>query len=277
MNRYGYKIFRDGDIIGSYRHGESVRILPDGNVTTHNEMNVSIPTVDTESFTFVDTKEIILKTETAGAKIYYTTDGSNPTNKSSHYTGPFSISESCELRAIAQHTEFSESDISRIYFEKVDESDIESPPFVIEDFLISQSFSGYLGPEGKNKYPFNESNIKWEKAETDERGIVWLSKQLTPSAHCHAIAVTDIFCEEEAEATLLTGTHDGAFMWLNEELILDNYQERPFYYNQFKIPIKLKKGKNRLEMIIMQGGGSWGFNVNLQTNGNKIKIVLPEK
>jgi len=276
MDRYGYMIYSDSKILGSYNHGESVRVWPDGQIMVDEDMRVSIPTVDTEEYTFIDKKEIILKSSTPGAKIYYTLDGSNPSSKSKAYIDPFLISEGCELKVIAQHADLRESDISIIFFEKLDESDIESPPLVIKDFLISQSFHGYLGPDGKNNYPINKSDIKWKKAEVDERGIVWLSKQLVPFDHCHAIATTEIYSDEEVEITLLTGSNDGAFMWINGDLILDNYQERPLYYNQFSIPIELKKGKNTLEIIVLQAGGSWGFNVNLQTNGNKIKIVLPK-
>ena len=228
-------------------------------------------------FVFVDTKQIVLNTETPDATIYYTLDGSKPTNQSTKYNGPFSISVSGQVKAIAYHTDMKASEISVIYFEKIDESDLESPPLMIKDFLISQSFHGYVGAEGKNNYPINRTNIKWRKAEVDVRGIVWLSKQLTPFNNCHAFAVTDIFSDEEIEATILTGTNDGAFIWLNDELILESYKERPLYYNQFNLPVKFKKGKNKLVLMVMQGGGSWGFHVNIKADGNKLKVVLPDK
>ena len=44
-------------------------------------------------------KEITLSSETEGAKIYYTTDGTEPTEKSALYTKPFSISASCVVSA----------------------------------------------------------------------------------------------------------------------------------------------------------------------------------
>lgn len=43
--------------------------------------------------------EIMLSSETEGAKIYYTTDGTEPTEKSALYTKPFSISASCVVSA----------------------------------------------------------------------------------------------------------------------------------------------------------------------------------
>ena len=276
MNRYGFQLIRDGNDYGSYRHGESVRILPDGKIMTYDDMRVSIPTVDEDNFVFVDTKKIILNTETPGASIHYSLDGSKPTKQSTTYNGPFTISESSQIKAIAYHTDLKASETSIIYFEKVDESDVELPPLIIKDFMISQSFHSYVGAEGKNNYPMDRSDINWKKGEVDERGIVWLSQQLTPFNNCHAFAVTEIISTEEVEATILTGTNDGAFIWLNDKLILESYRERPLYYNQFSLPVKLKKGKNRLVLMVLQSGGSWGFHVNIEAIGNKLKIVFPD-
>jgi hypothetical protein len=147
---------------------------------------------------------------------------------------------------------------------------------MIKDFLVSQSFHGYVGQAGRNDYPLGRTDIHWKKAKVDERGIVWLSQQLKPYAYCHAFAVTEIVTEKDVKATLLTGTNDGAFIWLNGQLILDNYKERPLYYNQFKLPVILKKGKNTLVLMILQAGGSWGFHVNIKTQGQKPDIVLPD-
>ncbi len=276
MDRYGFRLSRDGKMLGSYSFGQSVRVMPNGRLMTKEAMRVSNPKADADNFRFSQSKEVILKTETRDASIYYTLDGSWPTTQSTVYKGPFTISESCQIKAIAHHAGMPDSDISMIYFEKFNESGLDSPPLMIRDFLISQSIPGYLGPEGKNDYPLNKPGIHWEKAQVDERGIVWLSKQLTPFDHCHAIAATEIICDEEAEVTLLTGTNDGAFIWLNGHLIFNNYQQRPLYYNQFRLPVNLKKGKNTLVLIVDQEGGSWGFHVNIETNGHAIKTALPD-
>jgi len=276
MDKYGFTVKRDGNDLGFYRHGETVRIWPNGQIMTHDDMRVSIPTVKTNDFVFVDTKQIILKTETPNTSIHYTLDGSKPTEHSTKYNKPFTISETCQLKAIALHEDMVTSNISQIYFEKIDASEIKVPPLMIKDFLISQSFHGYIGSEGKNNYPMNRSDIKWKKADVDERGIIWLSKQLTPFNDCHAFAITEIISDTNFETTLLTGSNDGAFIWLNGDLILDDYKQRPLYYNQFTVPVKFKKGNNTLVILSMQGGGSWGFHVNLKTQGNELKIVLPD-
>ena len=46
-------------------------------------------------------KTVSISTATAGATIYYTTDGSNPANSGKQYTGSFSISASTQVRALA--------------------------------------------------------------------------------------------------------------------------------------------------------------------------------
>lgn len=88
--------------------------------------------------------------------------------------------------------------------------------------------------------------------------------------------MTDIVSDKEVETILMTGTNDGAFIWLNGELILDSYRERPLYYNQFQIPVTLNKGKNTLVLMVMQAGGSWGFHVNLKSENLNLNIVLPD-
>jgi hypothetical protein len=276
MDRYGFKLKRDGKALGSYHHGESVRIWPDGQILKHDNLHVSIPTVDTDEFVFSGKKEIVLKSATIGASIHYTLDGSTPSSKSAVYKVPFSISKNCQLKAIAFHPDRAASDISVIYFKKAKASEIESPPLMIKDFLISRSIHGYVGPEGKDEYPLEKADMQWKKANVDEKGIVWLSQQLTPFAHCHAFAITEIICDTATEAILLAGTNDGAFIWLNGDIILDNYKERPLYYNQFNLPVTLKKGKNTLVLLVNQAGGSWGFHVNVQAPGKGLKVVLPD-
>ena len=68
-----------------------------------------------------------------------------------------------------------------------------------------------------------------------------------------------------SNATLFFGRNDGATIWLNGELIYENLNQHAFVYNEFSTPIKLKKGKNLLVLLLSQDGGGWGFNFNLDT------------
>jgi len=54
-------------------------------------------------------KKLEISSETSGAKIYYTTDGSIPTSKSTTYTGPIEIAQSEHINAIAVADGYTES------------------------------------------------------------------------------------------------------------------------------------------------------------------------
>ena len=60
-------------------------------------------------------KEISISTETEGAEIYYTTDGTEPTDTSNRYTGPFQIIGSKTVRAIAYKKDSKSSIVSAQY------------------------------------------------------------------------------------------------------------------------------------------------------------------
>ncbi|NOX65807.1 MAG: FAD-dependent oxidoreductase [Chlorobi bacterium] len=145
-------------------------------------------------------------------------------------------------------------------------------PIKIKKFVISQSLPGFIGEEGRNMYPIGNKDIVWEKADVLKNGVVRLDAQLDPNENCHAFAATEIICDKETKTTLRIGHNDGAFIWLNGKIIYEYTQPHAFNYNEFSIPIKLNKGKNILVVMIMQAGGSWLFNLNLDTYQFKNKI-----
>lgn len=55
---------------------------------------------------------VYLSSETEGATIYYTTDGSTPTTESTLYTGGFEITENCTIKAIAVCEGYLNSDVT---------------------------------------------------------------------------------------------------------------------------------------------------------------------
>ncbi|MDF9406771.1 S-layer homology domain-containing protein [Pelotomaculum isophthalicicum JI] len=58
------------------------------------------PTADPPEGTYQGARQVTLSAE-AGAKIYYTTDGSQPSTKSTLFTAPFSITQTTTVKAIA--------------------------------------------------------------------------------------------------------------------------------------------------------------------------------
>jgi Chitobiase/beta-hexosaminidase C-terminal domain len=81
----------------------------------HNLAGSGTPVAATPTFSpasgtsFSSTLSVSMADTTAGAAIYYTTDGSTPTTGSQLYSGPFTISASTTVKAIATASGFSQS------------------------------------------------------------------------------------------------------------------------------------------------------------------------
>ncbi len=72
---------------------------------------------DGESFT--ETLDVVLESETDGATIYYTLDGSDPTTSSILYENQITLSETTTIKAIAVKEGLDDSDVSTATFTKV--------------------------------------------------------------------------------------------------------------------------------------------------------------
>jgi hypothetical protein len=74
------------------------------------------PTFSPIGGTYTSAQTVSLATQTAGAKIYYTTDGSTPTTSSNVYASPVTVSGSETLQAIASAAGMSTSAVSSASF-----------------------------------------------------------------------------------------------------------------------------------------------------------------
>ena len=62
---------------------------------------VAAPTITPNGGSFTDSVLVTLQTVTSGASIFYTTDGSTPTQSSTLYNGAFTLTNSATVNAIA--------------------------------------------------------------------------------------------------------------------------------------------------------------------------------
>ena len=65
------------------------------------DVTVAMPVISPDAGTYYDRVEVTLTCATTGADIYYTTNGADPSDQSRKYEGPFTLTESSTVKAIA--------------------------------------------------------------------------------------------------------------------------------------------------------------------------------
>ena len=89
-----------GKLVAQYKYGM------DGSAPVQQ---VAAPTFDPAGGTYTTAQNVTIACATAGADIYYTIDGSNPTTSSTKYTGPIAVSATTTIKAIAVKSGMSNS------------------------------------------------------------------------------------------------------------------------------------------------------------------------
>ncbi len=81
-------------------------------VLSSAQIQIATPTFDPSSGTFTDSVNVTISCPTAGASIYYTTDGSDPDESSTLYNGPIAITQTTTIKAKAYKQGMTASDIA---------------------------------------------------------------------------------------------------------------------------------------------------------------------
>ena len=97
---------------------------------------VAAPTFSPNGGTFDKAQSVSITSATAGAKIYYTTDGSAPTERSTAYTKAINVDKSMTIKAIAVKDGMTNSDVAEAVF--VIEMKAEKP-WIFEDVNVNAS------------------------------------------------------------------------------------------------------------------------------------------
>lgn len=119
------------NVAGGYASGAG-RALP-VSVPSSIPVTVATPTFSPHAGTYNTPSQVItVSTLTAGATMYYTTNGSTPTTASTLYTGPITVSASETLKVLAVKTHFTNSAIG-------------SAAYVVNGTVATPTFSPIAG------------------------------------------------------------------------------------------------------------------------------------
>ena len=123
------------------------------------QQTVSAPTFSPAAGTYYEAQNVTISTTTAGATIYYTLDGNNPTTSSAVYSSPIAISQTTTVKAMAAKAGMNNSNIASATYT------IEDAPTVItiaaaralanNEYALVQGVVTFI--DGRNVYVQDET------------------------------------------------------------------------------------------------------------------------
>ena len=171
------------DLTGDYKYilmtGSAAIYMDEIQVTWVSAAGTVVtPTISGET-EFVESTEVSIATET-GYKVYYTLDGTDPTNASTEYTAPFTVNTTTTVKAIA-YDGTSASDVVSATFKKLQSLTCAE---AAELCTTTESADKYVirGYVTSIPYPYSASNTSptfW-MADTKNGGEVMYAYKVTP-------------------------------------------------------------------------------------------------
>jgi len=146
----------------------------------------------------------------------------------------------------------------------------------IDKWLVAGSFAAaqtidhlshpYIDEPGANPSEGEKAaDVQWKKL---NKGFVDFTKQgFTKTNTCAAYAFTYIYAPSNRLAVMRFGSDDGAIIWLNGAIVLEQRVKRSLVVNQDTVFVQLGKGWNRLLIKVDQGSGGWEMVCSIAATG----------
>ena len=142
-----------------------------GETSAEFELKCADPEINPANGSFTDSVEVVMNSLTNNAKIYYTTDGSEPSDESNLYSAPFYFKNSTTLKAKAYKNGYSPSNSTAANF-NVQYSEIAtiSKQPINREATVGETVNFYVMYNGTPKpviqWQFNNNNIEGENSDT---------------------------------------------------------------------------------------------------------------
>jgi CubicO group peptidase (beta-lactamase class C family) len=108
------------------------------------------------------------------------------------------------------------------------------------------------------KLVLGDKSYKWKDIHS-QSGIVDLVGEFGSVEYCYSYAVAEISCAKERKVLLGIGSDDAVKVWLNGQLIHENFTGRPVNPDDDLVSSQFKTGNNTLILKIYNMQQDWGF------------------
>jgi CubicO group peptidase (beta-lactamase class C family) len=103
-------------------------------------------------------------------------------------------------------------------------------------------------------------SFQWQQAGLDD-GYLDLDKFYNKPDYVYAYAYAELDMPEASKRLVGIGSDDAIRIWLNGELVHDNFSLRAHKANEDVIKLSFKKGKNQLLVKVLDDRYDWGFSL----------------
>jgi len=219
------------------------------------------PKIDFSDILFLESRTITLSSDDAGAKIHYTLDGSEPTEKSARYTKPLTITKSSLLKTKSFVAGIYPSYPRTVHFSKIEMLEAVNV-LGLEPGVKYLYREGNIGNTRKLKnYPVLESGILQTfnvDAVKDERqfGYNFTGYLKVPKSGVYTFSLE---------------ANDGAVLYLNDKMLIDN--DGGHRAQRLDSKIGLKKGWHPINVDYFQQGLAKSLVVTWEGPGVKTQEI----
>ncbi|WP_430809404.1 MULTISPECIES: family 20 glycosylhydrolase [unclassified Carboxylicivirga] len=211
---------------------------------------------------FIQNTAFQLEIPLEGMTVYYTLDGSTPTQQSAVYEGPVAIDQACTVRFRAYKGDV----FSKIYEAKYTQ---QTPADAVEASVQPGLHRSYVEGRYWNCKDVPLTNIAAAQTRVDDFGLGQYEGQSN-----YALVFEGYFkAEEEGVYTFYTNSDDGDQLSVHGNIIVDN---NPSHGPRMRRgSIALKAGLHPLQLIYCQIGGGAVQEVFVETPGQEKRLVQP--
>ncbi|MBR6770887.1 MAG: chitobiase/beta-hexosaminidase C-terminal domain-containing protein, partial [Lachnospiraceae bacterium] len=165
---------------------ETIAVIPEGEAAVPEK--VETPVFSLEEGTYKEIKTVEISTATEGAVIYYTTDGTEPTQSSIEYTQPFTVDTTITLKAIAVKEGMESSEVATAVYtiekeEPTEKERVKTPVFSLTSgtYDKAQSVTITTDTEGAIIYYTTNGTVPTVES-TEYTGAITVDKTMTLKA-----------------------------------------------------------------------------------------------
>lgn len=219
--------------------------------------------IETSGPVFEKTTSVTLTAAMDDLLIFYTTDGTEPTDKSSRYILPFIVDKTCAIRAKAFTKDGNQSRITQQSVKKMSPQN----PIAKKDVVKGLNYKYYEG-DWKNIPDFS-------KLQAVKTGVMQtLNLTTIPHREDHFGLVIEglIDISETGIRTFYINSDDGSKLYINDELLIDHDGDHSAMSKTGQTI--LSKGKHKIKIVYMEFKGSQHLQVGyLDSNKNEIPFT----